>query len=705
MSPAERLTDLNASLLGDKPIAEVESFTFVSNDNKFEVEAFLTKPVGLSQSGKYPLIVNIHGGPHGQQGPAFNFKNQVYAAHGWATLMVNYRGSTGYGQAFADAVFGDQNGNEGQDVLYGVSAAMRRYPWIDRDRLGVEGTSYGGQLSTWLLTQTNIFKAAIPTAAITNMISYNYMTYYNQYEAMELGAYPHQGNLMDTLLERSSIRHVANAQTPTMLMHGENDNDVPIAESEQFYIALKDVGVEVVMVRYPREGHGIRESKHVVDRSIARSRGTRITFRRSLRLEADTRPVRRSLLRHRARRHSVHRSRLHLMVHAGHPGRTRARGGGARRCGRLDFQRLHDRVRAVRDANGLAGRPIWTANDARTCRALVVLLHRRDGVGLEPRVTHRGAVPLRDGRGRMLPESHARLLDVAAPRGKGTWTKHSLARREMGRRVHAAACRRRTVGGVVAGVVLDLRVARRGVGRRFLPLVSRRTGRSSVGQRSRARDARRESARGPPRPSTRASSSARGRRGCSGAQDLLLQLLLVLSTSPGCRSFEGQLRCGSRQGLSAMLAGIPLFAGGLGNLVAGRIMPGVAERLGAGTARRVLPIGGFALAALMLVFVAHHLDEPLIVMGAMGLASFFGDSCTPCAWGACMDVGGRFSGTYSGSMNMMGNLRRGRPDCRGLSVEGDRPGLGARLRAFRRRTSHRGHLLAVHRFGHAAGTD
>ena len=268
----KKMTDLNASVLRDKPIAPVEAFTFVSNDNKFEVEAYLTKPLGLtadvvsgSSRTRYPLIVNIHGGPHGQQGPAFNFKNQVYAARGWATLMVNYRGSTGYGQAFADAVFADQNGNEGQDVLYGVSAALRRYPWIDRDRLGVEGTSYGGQLSTWLITQTSIFKAAIPTAAITNIISYNYMTYYNQYEAMEWGTYPHQGNLMDTLLQRSAIRHVASAHTPTMLMHGENDNDVPIAEAEQFYIALKDVGTEAVMVRYPREGHGIRESKHVVD--------------------------------------------------------------------------------------------------------------------------------------------------------------------------------------------------------------------------------------------------------------------------------------------------------------------------------------------------------------------------------------------------------------------------------------------------------
>ncbi|HLJ45781.1 MAG TPA: S9 family peptidase [Bryobacteraceae bacterium] len=263
--PARKLTDLNHELFQDKKAEPVESFTFISNDNKWTVEAFLTYPAGFQPDRKYPMIVMIHGGPHGQQGTQFNFKNQAYSSHGWATLMVNYRGSTGYGQAFTDAVFADQNGNEAQDVLYGVSAAMRRYLWIDRDRLGVEGTSYGGQLSDWLITQTNIFKAAIPTAGISNLISYNYMTYYNQYEAMEWGAFPHQGNLMDVLWERSALKHVANAHTPTMLVHGENDNDVPIAEDEQYYIALRDVGTDAVMVRYPREGHGVREPKHVVD--------------------------------------------------------------------------------------------------------------------------------------------------------------------------------------------------------------------------------------------------------------------------------------------------------------------------------------------------------------------------------------------------------------------------------------------------------
>lgn len=265
VSSARKLTDVNAGELSGKQLADVESFTFLSNDFKFNVEAFLTKPVGWTAGQKYPLIVNIHGGPHGQQGPAFNIHNQIYAAHGYAVLNVNYRGSTGYGQKFADAVFRDQDGDEAMDVLYGVNAALRRYPWLDAERMGIEGVSYGGQLTDWLITQTNVFKAAIPTAGITNFISYNYMTYYNQYEAMEWGAYPQQGNLMDLLWERSALKHVANVHTPTMFLHGENDNDVPIAEAEQMYVALKDVGVETVFVRYPREGHGLREPKHQVD--------------------------------------------------------------------------------------------------------------------------------------------------------------------------------------------------------------------------------------------------------------------------------------------------------------------------------------------------------------------------------------------------------------------------------------------------------
>ena len=268
---SEPLTSLNAELLAERVTAEVEAFTFSSFDGR-PIEAFLTKPVDLDSANRHPLVVTIHGGPHGQQGAAFNLTAQVYAGLGWATLMVNYRGSTGYGQELTDAIFMDQNGGEAKDVMAGVDAALDRYRWLDGDRLVIEGGSYGGQLTNWIITQTERFRAAIPRASISNLISFNYMAYYHDYLAVEFGAYPHENGIIDLLWERSPIRYAHSVTTPTMLVHGENDNDVPIAEAEQFYIALKDVGVEVVMVRYPREGHGIREAAHQVDlleRSIA----------------------------------------------------------------------------------------------------------------------------------------------------------------------------------------------------------------------------------------------------------------------------------------------------------------------------------------------------------------------------------------------------------------------------------------------------
>jgi dipeptidyl aminopeptidase/acylaminoacyl peptidase len=260
----KRLTALNDTLFAARTIAPVEAFTFLSFDG-MPVEAFLTKPPGITTDSRHPMIVMIHGGPHGASNSAFDHKAQVYAAHGWACLMVNYRGSTSYGQKFVDAIFRDQDGGEAKDVLYAVDAAIRRNPWIDPERLGIEGTSYGGQLTNWLITQTTRFKAAIPEAGISNLISFNYMAYYHDYLYGEYGAYPHEANTFELLWDRSALKYVANVRTPTMLVHGENDNDVAIAEAEQFYIALKDVGVETVFLRYPGEGHGLSEVGHQMD--------------------------------------------------------------------------------------------------------------------------------------------------------------------------------------------------------------------------------------------------------------------------------------------------------------------------------------------------------------------------------------------------------------------------------------------------------
>ena len=268
---ATPLTSLNKDVLAVKTIGRVEAFTFNSFDGT-EIEAFLTKPGSTGSAGSVPLIVMMHGGPHAQQGPAFTAKGQVYAGLGWATLMVNYRGSTGYGQALTDLIFKDQNGGEAKDVLAGVDAALTKYPWLDANRMGIEGGSYGGQLANWIVTQTPRFKASIPSAGISNLITQNYLSYYHDYLAVEYGAFPHEGDIIDRLWERSAIRYAKHVKTPTLFLHGENDNDVPIAEAEQFFIALQDVGVDTVMVRYPREGHGLRETTHVVDaldRSIA----------------------------------------------------------------------------------------------------------------------------------------------------------------------------------------------------------------------------------------------------------------------------------------------------------------------------------------------------------------------------------------------------------------------------------------------------
>jgi dipeptidyl aminopeptidase/acylaminoacyl peptidase len=274
------LTTLNQPLLSTRQVAEVEAFTF-ENDS-LAVEAFLTIPSGArnARPNSVPLIVMIHGGPHGQQGRTFNPKAQAYAGVGWASLMVNYRGSTGYGQKFADAIFRDQNGGEARDVIAGVDAALAKYPWLDGTRLGIEGTSYGGQLTNWIVTQTPRFKAAIPAAGISNLVTQNYLAYYHDYLAVEYGGFPHERArrdaeerlIVDMLWERSPIRYANKVKTPVLFVHGENDNDVPIEEAEQFYIALHDVGVETIMLRYPREGHGLRETRHVVDaleRSIA----------------------------------------------------------------------------------------------------------------------------------------------------------------------------------------------------------------------------------------------------------------------------------------------------------------------------------------------------------------------------------------------------------------------------------------------------
>lgn len=186
--------------------------------------------------------------------------------HGFATLMVNYRGSTGYGQEFEDKIKSDQDGGEAKDILSAVDAALAKYGWLDPDRLGIEGISYGGQLTDWLITQTTRFKAAVPAAGISNLVTFNYLAYYHDYMPSEYEGYFDTPQRKDLLWERSALRYANRVKTPVLFIHGANDNDVPTEQAEEYFIALKDEGVETVLVLYPREGHGLRETAHNVDK-------------------------------------------------------------------------------------------------------------------------------------------------------------------------------------------------------------------------------------------------------------------------------------------------------------------------------------------------------------------------------------------------------------------------------------------------------
>jgi dipeptidyl aminopeptidase/acylaminoacyl peptidase len=241
------------------PSAEVKFKSFDGTP----VQGWLMKPTGWRSDRKYPMILSIHGGPHGMYGYAFNPTLQAYAMAGYAVLYLNPRGSNGYGQKFSDGTLNEWGGGDYRDLMAGVDEALKRYAWIDAERLGVTGGSYGGFMTNWIITQTPRFKAAVSVASVSNLISFYSTSLYQDLIHAEFGSFPWDN--YDQLWRWSPLRYVRNAQTPTMFIHGESDNDVHITQAEEMYMALKRRGVETVLVRYPREGHGLREPRHRVD--------------------------------------------------------------------------------------------------------------------------------------------------------------------------------------------------------------------------------------------------------------------------------------------------------------------------------------------------------------------------------------------------------------------------------------------------------
>jgi dipeptidyl aminopeptidase/acylaminoacyl peptidase len=256
------LTHVIDSVFAQLQVATTEDVQFKTKDG-LTVGALLVKPAGFDPGKKYPLLLRIHGGPNGQDQHLFNFERELFAANGYVVLAVNYRGSSGRGQGWKKAIFADWGNKEVQDLLAGVDHVIS-LGFVDPNRLGIGGWSYGGILTDYTIATTTRFKAATSGAGSALQTSmYGTDQYIYQYEN-ELGAPWKNPKLWEKL--SYPFYKADRITTPTLYMGGEKDFNVPISGSEQMYQALKSVGVPTQLVVYPGQFHGISRPSFVKDR-------------------------------------------------------------------------------------------------------------------------------------------------------------------------------------------------------------------------------------------------------------------------------------------------------------------------------------------------------------------------------------------------------------------------------------------------------
>ncbi len=252
-SEERKISLLNDAWLSAVSLAAPEQLVFPSNDGT-EIEGwYLRPPTGTSDP--HPLILAIHGGPHGAYGNRFMFEFQLWAANGYGVVYTNPRGSSGYGEDFLYATWGGWGLKDTEDVLAGADYVIEHYP-IDARRTGVTGYSYGGFLTNWILGQTTRFAAAISGAGISNWVSDYATADIPRTKESEFYGPPWQEESGALLRRLSPITYVGKMRTPTLFIHGESDFRVPIEQAEQMYVSLKKQNVPAKMIRYPDSYHG-----------------------------------------------------------------------------------------------------------------------------------------------------------------------------------------------------------------------------------------------------------------------------------------------------------------------------------------------------------------------------------------------------------------------------------------------------------------
>jgi dipeptidyl aminopeptidase/acylaminoacyl peptidase len=258
----ERRSHVNDALLASLRLGEVEEIRFPSQDGT-EIEAFVVKPPGFSPRRRTPGILLIHGGPQAQYDASFQFDAQLFAANGYVVVLPNPRGSTGYGQDFCLAIWQAWGERDYEDVMASMDYAVAQ-GWVDPERLGVTGWSYGGMLTNHVITKTDRFKAAATGASAALYVTNFAHDQYQRWWIFELGLpwKPESRELYDRL---SPLNRVEKIVTPTLILGGKEDWNVPIINSEQLFLALKLQGVPTELVVYPDEFHGIDTPTHAKD--------------------------------------------------------------------------------------------------------------------------------------------------------------------------------------------------------------------------------------------------------------------------------------------------------------------------------------------------------------------------------------------------------------------------------------------------------
>jgi dipeptidyl aminopeptidase/acylaminoacyl peptidase len=259
-----RLSTVGDGFAKDRDLARPERFTARSEDGT-EVDCWIVRPAGFVEGKKYPTLLSIHGGPFSQYSTGFFDEFQVYAGGGYAVVYSNPRGSSGYGEDWGRAIRGPSNGQgpgwgtvDYQDLMAAVDAALEHYDFVDPDRLGVLGGSYGGFMTSWIVGHTNRFKAACSERAVNNLVSaYGSSDVFWAFAGM-FGSFLYED--LDAWVERSPSTYAKDIDTPLLVMHSENDLRCAVEQAEHLFITLRLARKEVEFVRFPVESHELSRS-------------------------------------------------------------------------------------------------------------------------------------------------------------------------------------------------------------------------------------------------------------------------------------------------------------------------------------------------------------------------------------------------------------------------------------------------------------